>query len=237
MQKFKRLFTFTKRKDGKSTEWVNEWLSFNWGAIFWVVKIEYAKAGYFDERPVISIAFLYFSLYIHLPIKTGINECDPPAYGFYITKDNPALVIENGTDRPIFYYFPWAWKWHRSGLLDNSGNWIISDRSNKVEYWQKEIDDRVAKYVLPYVYTCKDGTVQNTTSTSKREFMIWRMRGFMWLPIEKRRDFIDVGFSDEMGSERGSWKGGVTGTSFTLKKGESVEDCIIRMQKERNFCR
>jgi len=48
---------------------------------------------------------------------------------------------------------------------------------------------------------------------------------------------IDISFDREMGSERGSWKGGVVGTSASVKKGETIKDALDRTLNEQSFCR
>lgn len=48
---------------------------------------------------------------------------------------------------------------------------------------------------------------------------------------------IDISFDREMGSERGSWKGGVVGSSSYVRKGESILDSLNRRLEEQSFCR
>ena len=49
------------------------------------------------------------------------------------------------------------------------------------------------------------------------------------------RRYIEIDFKDEVGHEKGSWKGGVMGCSYDLLPDESPMDCIKRMEKERRF--
>jgi len=44
-----------------------------------------------------------------------------------------------------------------------------------------------------------------------------------------------VKFSDEVGERTGSWKGGVIGTGSEMRPGESPEQCLRRMERERKF--
>ena len=55
--------------------------------------------------------------------------------------------------------------------------------------------------------------------------------------VTKRRtqNEIAVSFSEEMGSQRGSWKGGTIGMNFNMKPGETPRQAIRRMQRETKF--
>jgi hypothetical protein len=46
---------------------------------------------------------------------------------------------------------------------------------------------------------------------------------------------IDVNFDKEVGKKKGSWKGGVTGCGYKMRKSESPLECLRRMEKERKF--
>ena len=39
----------------------------------------------------------------------------------------------------------------------------------------------------------------------------------------------------EVGKKKGSWKGGCIGCSYDSKPGETPEECLKRMEKERKF--
>ena len=41
--------------------------------------------------------------------------------------------------------------------------------------------------------------------------------------------------TEEVGKKKGSWKGGCIGCSYDLKPGETPEECLKRMEKEREF--
>ncbi len=49
-----------------------------------------------------------------------------------------------------------------------------------------------------------------------------------------RRD-IEVNFSSEIGERVGSWKGGVLGTGYEMKKGETPYQTLKRMENEKRF--
>ena len=54
-----------------------------------------------------------------------------------------------------------------------------------------------------------------------------------WFKMVKR--YIEIEFDGEVGKGKGSWKGGCIGCSYNLLPGETPEECIKRMEKERSF--
>lgn len=53
--------------------------------------------------------------------------------------------------------------------------------------------------------------------------------------ITRRRmeEEIAISFHEEVGNQRGSWKGGVTGTSARMKPGETPGEALRRFQREQ----
>ena len=67
------------------------------------------------------------------------------------------------------------------------------------------------------------------TSASYRE-----SRWLRWTSLfEKLRTSIRVKFSDEIGEQSGSWKGGCTGCGYDLLPDETAEHCFRRMERNR----
>ncbi len=97
-----------------------------------------------------------------------------------------------------------------------------------IESW-----DLARRYSRSFTYTTRYGAEQTSTLTARRErsrSVLWCLR---WLPFAGVDvDGLNIEFSDEMGSERGSWKGGCIGTSCTMQPGESVDQCIDRFLYE-----
>lgn len=87
-----------------------------------------------------------------------------------------------------------------------------------------------------YTYTLRDGTVQRRTATisKRRHVLTWRaLKVFGW--PRWVRESIDVQFSDEVGERSGSWKGGCIGCGYDLRKSETLEQALRRMERERKF--
>lgn len=98
----------------------------------------------------------------------------------------------------------------------------------------KEPDGRHVER-LPYRYVLRSGEVQNVIAAVHVERRTRKLKLLRWLPFGRTTHAIGVDFSDEVGERTGSWKGGVTGCSYTLRPGETPRKCLYRMQEERRF--
>ena len=165
-------------------------------------------------------------------------------YGFYWTKE--CLVLSwhssnagSSTRKPNPY--GWSKFIHMPWELDHSGTQYM----DKNFQWQdeKNWEDRKKlgiKYEAPYKYTLASGEVQERTAEIYVYRMQWHLRFFykyfgLKIGPRLRRQSIDVSFSDEVGERSGSWKGGCTGCSYEMKKGELPLATLRRMQRERKF--
>lgn len=64
----------------------------------------------------------------------------------------------------------------------------------------------------------------------------WRRKWLHWTKMfSKTTRFIEIEFSKEMGSRKGTWKGGTIGCGYDLLPDEHPRDCIRRMEKEYKF--
>lgn len=165
--------------------------------------------------------------------KVTYDECDPPKYGIYFYMNQ--FGINCGTKTKL-YDLPWALTWIRTSALRKDGNWEHETKGDKKEFWNDKWEDIIFKESYPYKYIKNDGTEQNTIATIKVEEREWRWKWFKWLKITRKisRD-IEVNFSCEIGEKVGSWKGGVLGTGYKMKKGETPYQTLKRMENEKRF--
>jgi len=221
----------------------NKWLEFATG---FGLKFEYDVAGYFDSRPMISFCLGWGKFYIHLPFDTGIQECEPPSYGFYWYKS--ALWIKWG-NKVKSIDSPWQFDWYRTSyLLKNEvgryGKWVHEfrgDRKKKgqvhgLEPWNEPLKSQLWSDNYPYEYTLKKGEIQKrraNVTISERE---WRRKFLMWTPLfGKVCRSLDVSFDGEVGEKTGSWKGGTIGCGTDIKEGEEPLTVLRRMELTRKF--
>ena len=229
----------------KSYGYDDKWFSVYWyrwnkpqGARFVI-----SPASYFDNRAQISICLFWVQFYINLPIYSTWDDCEYPEYGFYYF--NNSLVIEYGYgfNKKKFVHMPWELDWVRTSRMKKDGTWDHELRGgprkqyNEAESaWEKE---NLWTESHPYKYVTKGGELQDDiTATIRVEEREWRPRAFRWTKLFARTSkTITVDFDKEVGNQRGSWKGGTVGCSYTMLPGESPYDTLKRMEKERSFCR
>lgn len=207
----------------------NKWIEFSTTSGF---SLTFEPWSYFDERPLLHIKLpIWFNLFIHLPFKTGKEECETPKFGIYWFEQ--ALWFCFGRKIKV-WHMPWSWdfykRWERiSGYEKDSFHWIeipISAPNGKVG----------EKETHKYKYILKNGSIQNREAEIYVDKMQWRWRMFKFIPfIHKTQVCININFDKEIGEKTGSWKGGCVGCSYEMKSGESALQALRRMEKERKF--
>ena len=140
------------------------------------------------------------------------GQCSGPTYGFVFFDD--LLMIHYGKSRSRisesktkYINMPWSWRHREHKVLGEPQS-------------------------LPFTYQLKNGEVQHRVATIKPEVRQWHR---WWLPSVMTRRYIDVMFDAEVGEQSGSWKGGVTGCSYDSKAGESPQETLLRMQRDKEF--
>lgn len=100
------------------------------------------------------------------------------------------------------------------------------------DYDKQEEAKRDNSADFPYRYELLRGGCQDVTATVVVERWTRRRK---WTPIKTATDSIWITFSQEVGPQRGSWKGGCTGCGWTLRHGETAIQGLRRMERERRF--
>ncbi len=153
-----------------------------------------------------------------------------PRWGLYYFEK--ALVLCWGL-KSKFIYMPWMWDYCLHEVRRSDGAWVKA-----VYSWDDLPPDDREVQVLPYRYVCDSGEVQNIEATVhvERRTWWWRWGGWFKLPWPKLvRTSIDVRFSEEVGDRKGSWKGGCVGCGWDMLPGETMEQTLRRMEKDRRF--
>lgn len=244
----------------ENSEWVKFYPKFNKG--FYI-----SKAGYFDERPevitsltqlialfVLPIVLLYSlwgfillpflvfgwgKMYISLPIKTGIQDCDSAAWGINIHDNTLWIYVGGGGNfeggrKWITWSFPFLAKdWFRTSILLKDGSWEHEYKGDKKDFYKKEWVEKKASWEYDYKDSYDNSIIPTTIYVEERE---WRPKWLKWTKIFAIvNKTIAVEFSKEVGKRKGSWKGGTVGCSYTMLPNETPLDCLKRMEKERKF--
>lgn len=190
-----------------------------------------------DSWPwMLHLHFLLFSIYLRLPLKSVPASSREPwmrewqRWGFSHCDD---AVHFHWNERTSVVWLPWFHKIHqRTQVRRADGTW-----ATYVGSWEqgKEPDGREL-FTFLYTYHPKNRTIQNRTATVFVERMAWRPKWFTWTRLfEKSRQTISIEFNDEVGERSGSWKGGCVGCSYEMRPGETAEQTLRRMERERVF--
>jgi len=230
---------------------VDKSIEFKWGYIAIRPCFEFIvyRGTYFDNRYAISIGFLFGYICVYLPIRTRLKEgCDMPQYGIQIHSATFWIHLGGEHDESIGQcnskWITWELPFFNY-IFDN--HWILN--TNK-EYQlvkdvlmdmkdgsKKLVNDFEYKFALretyPYTYTLKSGEQQKVLATVYQSKRQWHRKWFRFL--KKYSIKIEIEFSEEIGERVGSWKGGVVGTSFEMRKDESMYEALKRCEKERKF--
>jgi hypothetical protein len=137
-------------------------------------------------------------------------------------------------------FLPWTqWRHVRHSLygLDGAHFWTepanVAPTLGNPASWEAYRDAKEACPRAIFAFDDHDG--QRLTATTRIEEREWHFGAgwFKWLSWFRRPKIarsLDIEFSDETGRDKGSWKGGVIGTSIEMLPGELHEAAF------RRFC-
>lgn len=185
-------------------------------------------------------SFQFFCLWIRLwSSRTSPKGDMLDKWGWEYDRDHSHLCL-SWRDRRKYINMPWAWDHCQVEVMLRNGIFVPYDRFRTQREDPKiaEIPEPVNRYreTFSYHYILRSGVIQVRTATVTVERRTWKWRWFKWLPWPRMvRTSICVEFSDEVGEETGSWKGGCIGCGWDLKRGETPEQCLRRMEAERKF--
>lgn len=202
------------------------------------LSLSFTKTGNFFKG--FSLGFFGIKFYFS---RMRYDDSSCRSYGFYF--DEEALVFQwskcDWEDEGFikFLYYPWSYSECMSQFLTTGGLWFTENRKLS---WE---DNDALKKALqkterhPYKYTLGNGVVQEVTATvTAMRYTHWQR----WFGLGKYRitpkkvsTSIWVKFSAELGESTGSWKGGTVGCVWDLLPGETFEQSLRRMEKERKF--
>jgi len=262
----------------ENPEWVHFYPRFS--SSFYV-----EMAGYFDERPQVTtsitqlvmlfalpflaiqsfwfllmIPLVFFGwgeLYVNLPIRTGVQDCESAAWGFNYHDDMIWIYVGGagnfeGGRKWKAIKMPWSMEWVRTSTLmktmhsgftttaplaqnewhhetpKNRRRWAGEDEGS-YDWLKKNRWQETHLFIDKY-----DGTTVNATiGVSEME---WRPLWFQWTGLFKRvRKSINIDFDKEVGERKGSWKGGTVGCGYNLLPNETPLECLKRMERDRKF--
>lgn len=242
-----KLFRIKKRDTQYEIgEWYVGWKS-------WVFEIAYEECGYESPNGELHISILGWHSLFRMPFKSKrfpYGDCDAPKWGVAIHSNT--LWIYRGGKGNMHGGTKW-WTWdlpfftkvhvrHEVECHDTSGHLVGKTRMLDAKMIEQDVNGKYIELsehpmvnVRRYIYqdSYDNSLIPCKYWVEERE---WRPKWLTWTKAFKYvKRYIEVKFSEEVGKEKGSWKGGCTGCSYNLLPGETPEECIIRMEQERKF--
>lgn len=177
-------------------------------------EIEFPSDWHEEVRAWVRLGFGFGKFCFSFPwykVVPDEYQCSGPTYGFQFYED--MLWIKYGKNRgkrddpSTTIYMPWHWKHKKTEILS-----------------EPETHE--------YIYTLESGKVQNRMATISSNRYTWTR---WWIPFRRESRMINIEFDDEVGERAGSWKGGVIGCGYEMKRGETPLQTLRRMEAERKF--
>lgn len=203
----------------------------------WGFTIKYLTIGYNDyDYPLFIFQFIFGGFYLTLPWKHNIEK----NYG----KDDPSYGITYHNKTIMFYWnrkcrvwnLPYSYTWIRTSLLLSDRTWEYETKGNRKTFYEKKWIKKRWQINIPYKHrTTNDGDIDVlvTCHITERE---WRQKWLKWTKIGTNiKRTLNVDFSEEVGTGRGSWKGGTIGTGFDISKSGDINVGLKKMEKKYNM--
>lgn len=179
---------------------------------------------------MLFLKFWRFTVILPLGIVPHPWEAmDGPQWSIYASQEF-GFTIHWGLKRKSW---DWPWMWHTLAYEQQmpDGSWL-----DVMSRYTDEGKQEPYSEVYPYTYVLRSGTVQKRVATvsKRRHILTWRaFKSIGWPRWIKPS--IDIEFDDEVGERSGSWKGGCIGCGYYMLPGETMEQTLRRMEKERKF--
>lgn len=208
-------------------------IDFRWGyfAPRFGFELTIQQGGYFSSNYAVNVCLGWGAFHVRLPFHMKRDPgCEWGTYG--ISVHSQTFWVYRGWGHPAGWDLPLAtWVFDSHEIMNVNGEY--ESVPSKTKAWEMRELDTTLKETFPFVYILKNGTVQERTATVTQERRTWHRK---WFPFSKMViEVIEVEFSGEVGERSGSWKGGVTGTSYKMKPTETREQTFERMLQEREF--
>lgn len=169
--------------------------------------------------------------------KYSYTYYSPREYGFYIYEghvmikwgDQPDHYGEIDNKNRISFFLPWTqYTFRHHKLFDLSHNELAVEYGKHIDR-----DGKIYESIPKITFILKDFDGEEIEATCYIEERMW-IKGEKWCswlkyftkPIYRRN--IDIEFNKETGRKKGSWKGGIIGTSEEIAPNESPVEAIER---------
>jgi len=163
-------------------------------------------------------------------------------YGFSFSDGNLHLhygpqTWDSRTTKSKCYFLPWRhWRYIRQSWYDTNGEHITTlweTNSREVRRAQSDWHWEFEKTLEKVLFLIKDSDGEEIEASTNIEEREWRFGtgAFSWLSIFRKprvQRTLKIEFNKEVGRDKGSWKGGLIGTSIEMLPGELHEGAFRR---------
>lgn len=170
-------------------------------------------------------------------------------YGFCLHEGHLQVFLgpqthDSVTTRSWSCFLPWTqWRHIRRSMFDNNGKhfWTEWSRPRGFKFRDQWAAEQAVKDACPSVaFEVEDHDGEHIVATTRIEEREWRFgeKWCRWLSIFRRakvRRSLDIEFSRETGTEKGSWKGGLIGTSIEMRPEELHEAAFRRYCDQEHY--
>ena len=164
-------------------------------------------------------------------------------YGFGLSLDgfvqvwHGAQTHDSTTDKVWCTHLPWTqWRHVRTSYYGLNGEHFWTEPKHvRGQPWDHQAvwDKRDECPTVKFLIEDYDGEkITATTRIEEREWLLGEKwcKWLSWFTKPRIRRSLDIAFSAEVGTEKGSWKGGLMGTGIEMLPGELHEQAF------RRFC-
>lgn len=200
-------------------------------------KVEFPSDWHEKRRVWVTLSPGLFVLAFSFPwwgkVPADDGQCSGPTYGVSVHDQMVWIHTGKSTSSRMAWVtvrLPWAYEHVRHSYLRQDG----SVHHDAAEYeFEPPAETKVTH---EYIYVRASGEVQHRHATINGEEREYRLYYVPWLPWPRQRfRSINVVFDDEVGERTGSWKGGTIGCGYDWRRGESQENALRRMERERKL--
>lgn len=170
-------------------------------------------------------------------------DVHPRQYGVTVNDGFLQLFLGPQTDdskttKNKSWFLPWTqWRFVSNSWYDCNGTHLVTllepkDRKDFNAHWdvQHHWEENVPKMMVPMIDESSHTEVIAALHINERRWEFgtgW----FTWLRFFRKpliRRNLNINFDKEVGPDKGSWKGGLTGDSITMEPGENLEAAFNR---------
>lgn len=162
-------------------------------------------------------------------------------YGFGLSLDgfvqvwHGAQTHDSTTDKVWCTHLPWTqWRHVRTSYYGLNGEHFWTEPKHvRGQPWDHQAvwDKRDECPTVKFLIEDYDGEkITATTRIEEREWLLGEKwcKWLSWFTKPRIRRSLDIAFSAEVGTEKGSWKGGLIGTGIEMLPGELHEEAFRR---------